>query len=53
VILLKAQYGNSIPFWKEEIGSYFEVTENTSWSLNERILPPLENDTWKPNKLGL
>lgn len=52
VVLLKAQYGNDIPFWREEIGSYFEVSENTKWSIKDSILPPIDND-WKPNKLGL
>lgn len=52
-ILLKAQYGTEIPFWKEEIGSYYDVIDNTKWSIEDRILPPFEGDEWITNKFGL
>lgn len=52
VILLKAQYGSEIPYWREEIGNYFEVIDNTNWSIKDKILPPVDNN-WIPKKIGL
>jgi hypothetical protein len=52
VVLLKAQYGDDIPYWKEEVGNYFQVSNNIKWSIKDKILPPFDKN-WKPNKLDL
>ena len=51
-ILLKAQYGNHIPFWEEKVGGIIEVTNNITWSVNEMLLPPLKKGHWIPTKIG-
>lgn len=53
VVLLHAQYGTEIPFWKEEIGSYFEIQNSSKWSIEEMVLPPIEGNDWSINKIGL
>jgi hypothetical protein len=52
-ILIKAQYGDNIPFWKEQFGSFFELSHNIRWSAEEKISPPLENAEWMPKNLGI
>ncbi len=49
-VLLHAQYGTDIPYWREEIGSYFEIQNDTKWSIEERILPPLDGNDWNIKK---
>lgn len=53
VILLKAQYGPNIPFWREEIGSYYEVKSSIEWKNIERIIPPLNEENWRIKKIEL
>jgi hypothetical protein len=51
-ILLYAQYGKNIPYWKENVGSFFEVTSEINWSLDEKLLPPTENSEWEAGKIN-
>jgi len=52
-ILLRAQYGDRIQFWREKIGSFFYIVNNTEWANNEKILPPFVKNDWRENKVGL
>lgn len=52
-VLLHAQYGPDIPYWREEIGSYYEIINNTKWTIEDKILPPMNNDDWHIKKIGL
>lgn len=51
-ILIRAQYGRYVPFWKEEIGSFFAITDSTKWNMAQRIVPPLIGNHWLENKIG-
>lgn len=52
-ILVQAQYGKGMPYWKEEIGNFFEIKSEIEWTVDEKILPPMENSDWTPEVLGL
>ncbi len=52
-ILIKAQYGDYVPYWKEKIGNFFEITNKAKWKLEDRILPPFKGQKWIPKKIGL
>lgn len=52
-ILLKAQYGDNIPYWEEKIGGFMEIEENIVWKIEEQILPPLNKGGWHSVKLNL
>lgn len=52
-ILLYAQYGKNIPYWKEEIGNFFEIKDEINWKLDEKILPPIEGEEWTAKVIGL
>ncbi len=46
-VLLKAQYGDNIPYWQEEIGNFFTVTNTIEWSFEEHLLPPFQDKQWE------
>lgn len=46
-ILLKAQYGESIPFWKEKFESHFSIQHEIEWNHTEKLIPPLQGNQWK------
>jgi hypothetical protein len=52
-VLIRAQYGDRLPFWRERIGSFFDVKDTRAWSISEHILPPWENEQWEAAKLGI
>lgn len=52
-ILLKAQYGNYIPFWEEKMGNIIEIDNSAIWKMDELILPPLVREGWNAKKIGL
>jgi len=49
-ILMNAQYGENQPYWKEQLGGYFELTKKPRWRYDEHYLPPFSGDTWKSEK---
>ena len=49
-ILLKAQYGIFIPFWKEQLGSFYEIQHDYEWQPDEMLLPPYNGFEWKEKK---
>ncbi len=51
VILLKAQYGEDILYWKEIIGNYYITFSEIDWVLSEMYMPPLESENWSKQKL--
>lgn len=52
-VLIKSQYGNNIPSWKEQIGGFLEVNDYITWKTNEKILPPLKDRAWVEQRLML
>lgn len=52
-ILIKAQYGNNIPYWEEKIGSFLEIDEKIVWKIEEQILPPINKGVWNSSKLNI
>jgi len=52
-ILLKAQYGNVIPFWEEKIGAFMEIENNAIWKIEDMILPPFVKGEWNAKKIPL
>lgn len=52
-IILKAQYGDYIPFWEEKIGNIIEINNTAIWKTDEMILPPLVREGWNAKKIGL
>jgi hypothetical protein len=52
-VLIKAQYGDNIPFWKEQIGSFFELNHDIQWAAEEKIFPPNETHEWTPISIGI
>jgi hypothetical protein len=52
-ILIQAQFGPNIPYWREEIGSYFEMTTYPTWKNKDKILPPLQGEAWSEMKLNI
>jgi hypothetical protein len=49
-ILLTAQYGTNMQFWRELIGNFFEI-ECPKWNINEYYFPPIDDDEWFTEKL--
>lgn len=45
-ILLIAQYGKELPYWNDQIGSYFQINKTPSWELDEHYFPPFNNEYW-------
>lgn len=52
-IILRAQYGASIPFWKEKLGHFYDIQDKIEWSINDYLLPPLEGEQWVSVPYGL
>lgn len=52
-ILLRAQYGNNLPYWEEKIGSFLEIEETIVWKIEEQILPPIHKGVWHSSKLNI
>jgi len=52
-ILLLAQYGFNIPYWKDLIGGFFEVSHTPAWKFEDCYLPPIHCIEWEDNKLIL
>jgi hypothetical protein len=52
-ILIVAQFGNSPMYWKERIGNYFHVSNNTIWSYKDYIFAPLAHENWNENKINI
>jgi hypothetical protein len=53
VILMYAQFGKNIPYWKEEIGLFFDVKNTCSWTIDDFLLPPFKGDEWIPHDFQL
>jgi len=45
-VLLAAQYGYNIPYWKDIIGNFFEFVNTPSWNFDDCYLPPIEGRNW-------
>jgi hypothetical protein len=52
-VLIKAQYGNNIPFWNEKIGTFFEIINESKWHVKDRLLPPLTGNKWESKRIDL
>ena len=52
-ILILAQYGPSLIYWKERISNFYTISEEPKWNLQEYYLPPLENGKWENLKLNI
>ncbi|MNU01721.1 hypothetical protein D3C72_2452110 [compost metagenome] len=52
-VLLIVQYGNKIPFWDENIGSFIDIKNNFSWKIEECLLPPFKENEWKIKKADI
>jgi hypothetical protein len=48
VILMIAQYGEDLPYWKENVGKYFDIIEKPDWDIQEYYTPPFKDEEWKP-----
>ncbi len=51
-IILKAQYGDNIPYWEEEIGSFLDISNSIEWPFEEHIIPPFKTSTWEAIKIN-
>ena len=47
VILMVSQYGEDLPYWKENVGKYFDFVKKPKWEINEYYLPPFKEEDWK------
>lgn len=45
-VLLLAQYGSKIPFGTDLLGSFFQVRNSPTFSIEELYLPPLKDCNW-------
>lgn len=48
-ILLIAQYGENLPYWKEQIGGFFTFNTTPNWEFTDKYLPPFSGEDWKKN----
>ncbi len=52
-ILLKAQYGENLPFWKELVGGFFVFNTTPNWEIEDQYIPPFLNEEWEQIKIEL
>lgn len=52
-VLLLAQYGSNIPYWKDLIGNFFEINSKPSWHFRDCYIPPYAMVEWEKAKLDL
>ena len=50
-ILMIAQYGEKLPYWKEQLGGYFELIEKPNWDFDEEYFPPYSGTEWQRKKM--
>ncbi|HRD37275.1 MAG TPA: hypothetical protein PLC65_01480 [Bacteroidia bacterium] len=52
-ILLLAQYGNSLPYFKDLVGNFFRIENSPSWDFEDWYIPPFEGHVWKTKRVEL
>lgn len=52
-ILFYAQYGEKNELWRNEIGNFVSISDNINWKLDEKLLPPYEENIWCPQKINI
>lgn len=52
-ILIVAQYGDNLVYWKEKIGGFFQFGKIPKWEYKDYYVPPFEGEVWKVNKLKI
>ncbi len=50
-ILIKAQYGENLPYWKEQIGGFFVFETTPNWEITDKYLPPFLDEEWENDYL--
>ncbi|GEM_PF-6999114 len=48
VVLIHAQFGDNLPYWEEEFGSYFTIRNSCCYSESELLIPPVDGISWSP-----
>ena len=46
-ILIVAQFGYSPLYWKERLGNFYDINNNTIWESEDLIFAPLKLENWK------
>jgi hypothetical protein len=52
-ILLLSQYGNTVPFWRDLTGNFFQIVNIPSWEFDEWYIPPFEGVDWQMEDLKI
>jgi len=52
-ILLVAQYGTELSYWREKLGGFFQFVKKPEWIFQDYYVPPFEGEEWKPEKLSI